>query len=210
MIPVELSLPRIRQALAARRPTVLPVDRPHAAVALLLVDTPATPEALFIMRARFDHDPWSGDIGFPGGRVAAGESDPRTTAERETREELAVELAAAEYLGRLDDLYGATLPILVSCFIYAAPVRPYLSLNREIASTFWVPLDRLLEPSRHRLERFVYRGRPTTQPVVDLLGAGEPLLWGITYRLLHNFFTILEIPFGPPLTENLCPSANPR
>ena len=120
------TLARIRQALAAHRPTVLPADRPHAAVAMLLADAQPLPEALFIVRAQHDRDPWSGDIGFPGGRVAPGDGDPRRTAERETGEELALDLAATDYLGRLDDLYGATLPILVSCFVYAAPCRPHL------------------------------------------------------------------------------------
>jgi hypothetical protein len=40
----------------------------------------------------------------------------------------------------------------------------------------------------------------TSQPVADLLGPGAPLLWGITYRLLGNFFTIVNLPFGPSLS----------
>jgi len=192
------TLARIRQALAAHRPTVLTADRPHAAVAMLLADAQPLPEALFIVRAQHDRDPWSGDIGFPGGRVAPGDGDPRRTAERETGEELALDLAATDYLGRLDDLYGATLPILVSCFVYAVPSRPWLSANHEVAGSFWIPLDRLLDPSRHRVEHFSYRGRMTSQPVADLLGPGAPLLWGITYRLLGNFFGLLDCPFGPP------------
>lgn len=207
MIDNPLSLAGIRQALAAHRPTVLAADRPHAAVALLLADATPAPEALFIVRARHDRDPWSGDIGFPGGRVAPGDADPRRTAERETREELAIDLVGWEYLGRLDDLYGATLPILVSCFIYATPARARLCPNHEVAATFWFPLDQLREPARHRLERFEYRGRTTTQPVAKLLGSGEPLLWGITYRLLRNFFGILGTSFGLPATESPLPAA---
>jgi len=191
-----LSLSAIRQALAAYRPQVLAADRPHAAVALLLAEARPAAEALFIVRAPHDRDPWSGDIGFPGGRVTAGDCQPRRTAERETAEELALDLATVDYLGRLDDLYGATLPILVSCFVYVAGNRPHLIPNQEVEAAFWFPLDRLLDPRRHRLESFDYRGHPTTQPVADLLGPGQPLLWGITYRLLRNFFSILDLSFG--------------
>jgi 8-oxo-dGTP pyrophosphatase MutT (NUDIX family) len=201
-----LTLAAIRRALAAHRPQVLSADRPHAAVALLLAEARPGPEALFIVRARHDRDPWSGDIGLPGGRVAPADGDPRRTAERETCEELALDLAASDFLGRLDDLYGATLPILVSCFVYAAARRPPLRANHEIAGSFWIPLDRLLEPARHRLERFHYRGHETTQPVADLLGPDQPLLWGITYRLLHNFFSILGRDFGRPA----CSAVNSR
>lgn len=194
-----LTLPAIRQALAAHRPQLLPADRPHAAVAMLLAAAQPVPEALFIVRARHERDPWSGDIGFPGGRVAASDANPRQTAERETHEELALDLAATDCLGRLDDLYGATLPILVSCFVYATAARPCLCANHEVAGCFWIPLDRLLDPTRHRVDHFTYRGCMTSQPVANLLGPGEPLLWGITYRLLRNFFGILKLPFGPAL-----------
>jgi hypothetical protein len=68
--------------------------------------------------------------------------------------------------------------------------------NHEVEATIWIPLDRLLDPARHRQESFDYRGHPTTQPVADLLGPGQPLLWGITYRLLRNLFSILDLNFG--------------
>lgn len=210
MTPTAPTLTDIRRNLAVHRPVILPVDRPHAAVALLLIDAHPVPEALFILRSRHERDPWSGDIGFPGGRVAKGETDPRLTAERESAEELAIDLTATDYLGRLDDLYGATLPILVSCFVYAHADRPVLTPNHEVETTFWIPLDRLLDQRRHRLENFTYRGHPTTQPVADLLGPGEPLLWGITYRLLRSFFNLLDRPFGLDRDSPLCPPPNSR
>jgi 8-oxo-dGTP pyrophosphatase MutT (NUDIX family) len=191
-----LALPVIRQALAARQPVVLAVDRPHAAVAMVLTTATDGPEVLFIVRAPHDGDPWSGNIAFPGGRVAAGDADPRQTAERETFEELALDLARCDYVGRLDDLYGLALPILVSAFVYVAPRPPALNPNHEIARTFWFPLAELAAPRRHRRETFAWRGQMTTQPVVELLPPGEPLLWGITYRLLDNFFAIVDRPFG--------------
>ena len=79
-----------------------------------------------------------------------------------------------------------------------------------MAGIFWFPLQELLDPVRQRLESFPYRGRPTTQPVADLLGPCGPLLWGITYRLLHNFFGILDLSFGLTAPENPCPLQDPR
>jgi len=210
MTETSLTIARIRQTLAAYRPTVLPADRPHAAVALLLAQATNGPEVLFIQRATHAGDAWSGDIGFPGGRVADGETDPRQTAERETREELALDLAECECLGRLDDLYGVSLPILVSCLVYVVPAQPLLIPNYEVAKVFWFPLQELLDPVRQSLESFPYRGRPTTQPVADLLGPGEPRLWGITYRLLRNFFGIFDLSFGLTATEIPCPPPDPR
>lgn len=191
-----LALPRIRRTLAAYQATLLAADRPHAAVAMVLDEAPGGTEVLFIVRAPHDHDPWSGNIAFPGGRVEPADSGPRQTAERETFEELAFDLTECDYLGRLDDLYGLSLPILVSCFVYAARQRPQLTANHEIAGIFWFSLAELTDPARHRRETFAWRGTATTQPVAELLPPGGPLLWGITYRLLDNFFAILALPFG--------------
>jgi len=198
-----LSLAKIRLTLAAYRPMILAADRPHAAVAMVLAEAPEGPEVLFIVRAPHDDDPWSGNIAFPGGRLEPDDSGPRQTAERETCEELALNLADCDYLGRIDDLYGLSLPILVSCFVYAVPQHPRLMPNHEIADAFWYPLGELPLPGRHRLETFVWRGASTTQPVAELLPPGKPLLWGITYRLLDNFFAILALPFGGSTRQTL-------
>ena len=205
-----LSLAAVRRALGAHRATILPVDRPHAAVAMLLVDGTMGAEVLFILRAAHHADPWSGDIGFPGGRVAAADGDPRVTAERETREELALDLGSGEFLGRLDDLCGLALPMLVSCFVYAFPARPALTPNHEVARAFWSPLNELHRAERHRMATFPWRGESTTQEVAEILGPGEPLLWGITYRLLGNFFGIMRVPFGARRAEGACLRTDPR
>ena len=193
-----LTIDRVRTALVAHHPRSLAVDRPHAAVAMVLTGTDAAPEVLFIVRARHDGDPWSGNIAFPGGRVDRHDAGPQAAAEREAREELGLDLRAGEYLGRLNDLCGATLPILVSCFVYRlADLHPIVA-NHEIDRVFCVPLAELGVPARHRTESFFWRDVPTTQPVVELLPPGEPLLWGITYRLLCNFFALVDVPFAPP------------
>ena len=44
-------------------------DARQAAVAMLLTDTATGPEVLFIRRAEYEGDPWSGDVAFPGGGI---------------------------------------------------------------------------------------------------------------------------------------------
>lgn len=189
-------LATIRQKLTQHQPQLLPADRGHAAVSMILRDEQSGPEVLFIVRAKHDRDPWSGDIGFPGGRVDHGDPHPRQTAERETREELGLDLSPTNYLGRLDDLYGATLPILVSCFAYHLSESSEFQPNHEIADAFWFPLAELRAPERHHVASFTYRDQLITHPAVDLLGPNRTVLWGITYRLIRNFFALFELSFG--------------
>jgi 8-oxo-dGTP pyrophosphatase MutT (NUDIX family) len=195
--PLTLQMTQIVARLAAYRPQVLlPGERGHAAVNLVVREAGAAPEVLFIVRAEHDRDPWSGNIGFPGGRLDHDRETARQAALREAREELSLNLERSRYLGRLDDLRGATLPVLVSCFVYQlcepAPLRP----NEEVADTFWCSLSRLLEAERHRMHSFSYRGRQHPHPVVELLPPPAPPLWGITYRLVRNFFAVCGIEFG--------------
>lgn len=194
-----LNLTSIANHLARHTPQALkPGKRGHAAVAMILKEGATAPEVLFIIRAEHDRDPWSGNIGFPGGRLNGAHESPQQAAVRETFEELALDLQQARYLGRLDDLLGATLPVLVSCFVYQLTEPAVLQPNHEVASSFWAPLSRLLEDERHQQREFFYRNAERSHPVVELLEPQQPLLWGITYRLIRNFFKVCRIDFGAP------------
>lgn len=201
----KLDLASIADVLANHQPEILPRhNRGHAAVAMLLKEGPLAPEVLFIIRAEHDQDPWSGNIGFPGGRLNQEHESPQQAAERETLEELSLDLRQARYLGRLSDLYGATMPVLVSCFVYQLLKPAGLQPNHEVAETFWLPLARLLEPERQQQRTFVYNGEERTHPVVELLDSEQPLLWGITYRLIRSFFGLCNLEFGlPDPTESM-------
>ncbi len=195
----KLNLTNIANCLTNQSPEILPPSqRGHAAVAMILKEGTSSPEVLLIVRAEHDQDPWSGNIGFPGGRLNSTEETPQQAAERETREELDLDLGQSRYLGRLNDLYGAMLPVLVSCFVYQITEPVILQPNHEVATTFWLPLAKLLEPERQQHRTFFYHGEERMHPVVELLDPHQPLLWGITYRLIRNFFEMCGLDFGSP------------
>src|SRR5207247_2386144 len=121
-----------------------------AAVALTLVEDTNGLEALFIRRAERADDPWSGQVALPGGHHEPGDRDLLATAIRETREETGVDLAAAERLGALDDLYPRTPtlpPVVVRPFVFALERRVVLVPSDEVQRAFWLPLHRLTDPA---------------------------------------------------------------
>lgn len=170
---------RLRHTLGARAPQRLPCDV-RAAVAVLF-DRTSEPSLLFIRRAEHPADPWSGHVAFPGGKHDEGDRDLRATAQRETREEIGLDLANADYLGQLDDLHTNISAFVVSGFAYAVPTPPTLHLSEEVEDCFWVPLSHLTQPERPTHLTFDGREFPALS-----LGPHRPLLWGITYRFVEQ------------------------
>lgn len=195
------TLEHLRSALATYQPRL--VERStwpghtHAAVALLLRQSRHGVEVLFILRAEFAGDPWSGNIAFPGGHIEVDDDTARTAAEREALEEIGIDLQQEEFLGRLDDVAGAHLPVIVSCFAYVVAESTPIIANREINETFWIPLTALADPARQRLHYVMFRGEALERPAVDLLGPGRTVLWGITYRLVSHFMHLAGVPLPP-------------
>ncbi len=189
-------LDEIRGAFSDHSPNLeAPGEKRRAAVAMVLREHEGRPEVLFIERARFAGDPWSGHMAFPGGRVEALDDDPRAAAERETLEEVGVTLAGAEVLGQLDDLRGRhagrEIPMVISAYVYRVEDPPPLAPNYEVAEAFWFPVPDLLDPGRR--DHYEIRGMRFPGILV-----GEPdrhVVWGLTYRFLECFFTVLGRPF---------------
>lgn len=187
-----ISLAAARQALAHHHaaPVTAPAARP-AAVALILLEDARGLEALFIRRAERPDDPWSGQIALPGGRRDPADPDLLATAVRETREETGVDLASAERLGVLDDLYPKTPtlpPVVVRPFVFALAERPALTPDAEVERAFWLPLARLSAPGARRDLSLAVGGTVRTFPayVVDDL-----VIWGLTERILTPFLDLV-------------------
>src|SRR5690348_3736518 len=194
--PRVITLAQVRRAVRGHQPrTVDAPDALPAAVALVLLDSvPAGTglEILLIRRAERAGDPWSGQIAFPGGRYERGDPDLLATAIRETREETGVDLAQAERLGSLDDLYPRTPtlpPVVVRPFVFALDRRPPpLVPSDEVQRAFWLPLSRLGEAGVRREITLTLRGVERTFPayLVD-----DELIWGMTERILTPFIELV-------------------
>jgi len=175
----------LQRELSARTPAqpALP-PRAQAAVAVLLVEPEpgAALELLLIERALRAGDPWSGHMALPGGRRDATDADLLATALRETREETAIELGAAQLLGQLEDLRPLLNPereLLVRPFVFALRGRPPVRASAEVARHDWVPAHEL----RASLSEadVLHRGRSLRLPTYLV---GERRVWGMTQRIL--------------------------
>jgi 8-oxo-dGTP pyrophosphatase MutT (NUDIX family) len=173
-----------------------PQSHPRAAVAAIFAPGADDAELLFIQRATVERDPWSGQMAFPGGRHEPSDASSRSTAVRETHEEIGLDLSTARNLGSLSDVDGGRAtnrPVTVSghCFWLPAPPPP-LALSIEVADVVWVPISQLLDPDRHI--DYLYPRSGLLFPGIQLDKA-EQVIWGLTLRFLSDLFARLDHPF---------------
>jgi len=184
-------VPRLARALAARPPVPAERDEPYREAAVALVLRPREDddaELLLIRRATRAGDPWSGQIGLPGGRHDAEDASLEATAIRETMEEVGLDLRThGRLIGELDELRPRTPalpPIIVRPYVFAAaPDLPPLRTSDEVAEYRWVALGSLFVPEARS---------ETTVTVRDLrlrVSAyvhGDFTIWGMTERILSG------------------------
>ena len=188
------SIADIRRVLAGYQPHLASGDRTRAAVAMVLHQQEEAVQLLFIERSQRDDDPWSGHIAFPGGRIDPLDGNARLAAERETREEIGLDLGTGEYLGRLDDVTGAALPILVSGFVYNVGTGGRLHPNDEVKDAFWIRLNVLADAGRQCEHSFRIDNEERRFKAIDLPGPGGRVLWGISYRLVAQLLALVGHP----------------
>jgi len=180
-------LMRLKESLSSNRRSDSN-ERVDAVVAVLLYqDSVDELSTLLIHRVERNNDPWSGQIGLPGGRVEKFDSSTREALEREVREEVALELGReGELLGVLSVGHpGRRVEMRVQPWVYGLQRRPEVTVGPEIQQSFWVSLAKL--PSLRGTSEVEIRG--TRMPVEAFLVDGR-VVWGFTYRVLNELLAV--------------------
>lgn len=195
MSPLDVgTIERALARLDAREDPAVPASR-KAAVAAIVRESPAGAELLFIRRAEHPRDPWSGQMGLPGGRVDPGDPTPFAAAVRETAEEIGLDLAGgARSIGQLSEvrthLALGAVPHSVVPFVFAFEGEASLTLNYEVQETVWVPLSFLSDRRNRSAFTWVRRGLPVPTPCYRYDGR---VIWGLTLRIVEELLEVSTI-----------------
>jgi 8-oxo-dGTP pyrophosphatase MutT (NUDIX family) len=165
-----------------------PVDCKQAGVLILLY--PLNRQLCFPLTRRPDSVEFhKGQISLPGG--SRENSEPlRQTALREAQEEIGVDAAAIEVLGRLSSLYVPPSNFCIHPFVGYRASRPDFRLEAvEVAELIEAPLSALLDPATAREEDWEIYGGTWRIPFYQF---GPHKVWGATAMILAEFVAILE------------------
>src|SRR5712664_1232490 len=168
-------------------------DQVEAVVAILLWDAPRRGlQTLLVQRAEREGDPWSGQIGLPGGRVKQAIETPRIALHREVEEEVGLKLEEVGVeLGSLSVGHPMRrMEMRVQPWVYGLRVKPKVSIGSEIAGSFWVNLAEL--PSTKKMSEITIRNQPWS---VESFVVEGKVVWGFTYRVLTELIPILKASF---------------
>jgi 8-oxo-dGTP pyrophosphatase MutT (NUDIX family) len=165
-------------SLDCRRAGVLVLLYPH-------LDT----LCLVLTRRTDSVDNHRGQISFPGGSMDPGE-DAVATALREAYEELAVDPARVEVLGKLSPLYIPPSGFCVFPVVGYAEARPAFAPSiTEVAEVLEASLNHLLDPATRQEEIWPIRGQNVRVPFYAI---GAHKVWGATAMVLCELLMLLR------------------
>ena len=207
-----LSIEDVRQALAAPLPGpngqkkmapqpkagavdrwTQPDDCRQAGVLLLLYPHSQNgrgPELYLALTRRTEYPGvHSGQISLPGGRQE-GQESLRTTALRETMEEIGVLPNKVDIIGQLSSLYTPPSNFCIYPFVAFCATRPPFRLDpQEVAELLETPLSSLLNPAAAKEEIWHFEKYGARRvPFFDVYGHK---VWGATAMILSEFLTLL-------------------
>lgn len=170
-----------------------PVPSKRAAVAITVRSGVSGPEILMIQRAVRQGDPWSGHMGFPGGRKDESDVSDMACAKRETREEIGFDLDVyGELVCQLSDVntgWRADRPeMLVAPFVFKVGSTPVFELNHEVDDTLWVPLSFLLNDANRSRHQWDWRGEVLES---DAFTFDDRLIWGLSLMMIDELLQII-------------------
>ncbi len=137
----------------------------------------------------------AGQISFPGGRIDSHDKSPKSTALRETYEEIGIKESSVEILGHLDAYATATgfriLPIV-------SIIKGDFDINInpiEVESIFYLPMKFLMNPKNHKKEIGTYKRQSTSYKIeyeYNVIPYENHHIWGATAAMLINLYETLK------------------
>ena len=132
-----------------------------------------------------------GQVAFPGGRMEPDDASAEAAALREAQEEVGLDPAVAELVGRLPEHVTGTGFRITPVLALLPGGLTLVPCADEVASIFTLPLSVLLDPDAPQRQRAEFRGRQREfwvwpHPDHYIWGATAAILVGLAARLRRD------------------------
>ncbi|MGC9269550.1 NUDIX hydrolase [Acidiphilium sp.] len=176
---------RLSHPAAAPKPGV-PACGARSAAVLVAIDPAA---GVWLTRRSADLAHHAGQVALPGGTLDPGDASPEAAALREAWEEIGLDPALVEVIGRLDDFATGTgfhvTP--VTALIHGTP--RFTAAPGEVAAIFPLGLHILLDPALPEWRRGTWHGGTRDFPVWP---HPDHVIWGVTAWILYRLARVLR------------------
>jgi 8-oxo-dGTP pyrophosphatase MutT (NUDIX family) len=172
-------------------PLVKPGERYRRAAVLMLIYPRGGEDHMVFMKRTETVGHHKGQISLPGGAQDPTDADLVQTALREAQEELGVDPAAVEVIGRLRDIFARVSGFLITPVIarlkpgYLAEELTFTPSADEVAEVIEVPLSALRDEAIHHTKP--YTAPDGLQYDIHYYTYGPYEIWGATGRILYEF-----------------------
>ena len=175
--------PELQEAMPRVRVKLRP-----AAVLVPLVERPEGTTVLLTQRTEhLNHH--AGQISFPGGRVEPEDTNAIDTALRETEEEIGLDRAHIEVVGRLD-IYETVTGFSITPVVGFVDKQFSLTIDgQEVSEAFEIPLDFVLDPINHQRHSREFEG---AHRYYYAMPYQDRYIWGATAGMLVNLSKRLD------------------
>ena len=152
--------------------------------AAVLVPIITHPAPTILLTRRTSHlKKHAGQVSFPGGRIDPEDRDAETAALREAHEEVGLNPAVVEVVGRMDDYVTGTGYRITPILGLLPPGLTYNPSPREVDAIFEFPFATLLDPDAPKRQRQHVRGQWREYWVWP---HPDHFIWGATAAIMHH------------------------
>jgi 8-oxo-dGTP pyrophosphatase MutT (NUDIX family) len=152
--------------------------------AAVLVPIITHPAPTILLTRRTSHlKKHAGQVSFPGGRIDPGDGDAETAALREAQEEVGLDPAMVEVIGRMDDYVTGTGYRITPVLGLLPPGLSYNPSPHEVDAVFEFPFATLLDPDAPKRQRQHVRGQWREYWVWP---HPDHFIWGATAAIMHH------------------------
>jgi 8-oxo-dGTP pyrophosphatase MutT (NUDIX family) len=134
------------------------LDKPTVAAAVLVPVVLSERPAILLTKRTSHLKKHAGQVSFPGGRIDPDDAHPEAAALREAQEEIALDPANVEVIGRMDEYVTGTGYRITPVVGLLPPNLVYDPSPHEVEAVFELPITVLLDPEAPRRQRQHVRG----------------------------------------------------